>query len=784
MHGLANSQMSSLGNGGQPSRPRKSASKSGGVTPRFIAVHFLGIVLACLLAVSCGGGGDSGPSQLVISAAAPSGSTGTAYPAFMFTVTSGGTAPFAWSEKGPLPPGLSFNSSGQLSGTPTIAGTYPITVTVTDSSYPEMTASAPVSLKIADSPILISAAPAPPEGTVACPYAGFTFMASGGSPGYTWTVTAGALPAGLTLSPGGSLSGMPMPTSTGPFTFTVTATDSAQAPQAKSQPFEVMVTPPLGPPTLNTPVNTLGGGGAFWVPYTAKPVSAGCGPTGVFVSPSNALTTTPAYVTASASTMALSSGENVTVNGSNVVTAYSPATLMFAATDTGNNIHVYGLDLLAPSTPTATQLSSLSLPLAAGAALNTVICDFHGSAANLRQPASVFVVLHIAGTTGCNTTGDVWEVVHYTDSSATAPTVVSITTTGIQELYAPSGALAELVLLDLASSNLYVYADDSFTAPATAISGGGIEYIGSVYSNNNVAASGTAFTGTVLFLAVTKTSSTTSLYRLPYTSTAATIEYTEVGTTPLLLSSFSDSTNIYFAENGNPQLIFQEPLAGGAPTELYSYAVPSGHGPYLLVGSNGSLLVMLANNKVNGFRLVPTGVATLPVGTLSAKATPLGGNSGNDGVFMVETAPGTPETALVFVNTVEECGFPGPVCESPPSYLSEVLTPSGTVKSGAGSGSFIHDGTSPVSGYVLQVGAPAQGETWTLSALNLQTLSSTTLQTPAGAAFTVGDGDSPQFTGLSNSIGAGAVTGQGLAYDLSKNLIVPIVITNTDVAPF
>jgi len=48
----------------------------------------------------------------------------------------------------------------------------------------------------------------------------------------------------------------------------------------------------------------------------------------------------------------------------------------------------------------------------------------------------------------------------------------------------------------------------------------------------------------------------------------------------------------------------------------------------------------------------------------------------------------------------------------------------------------------------------------------------------------VGTGVRPQLAGLSNSIGTGAVEGQGLAYDLSKNLIVPIVIANTDVAPF
>jgi hypothetical protein len=715
-------------------------------------------VLAAWLVASCGGGSDA-PAPLVIGAAAPSGTTAAAYPAFSFTVMSGGLAPYSWSETGALPPGLSLSPSGQLSGTPTSAGSYPIVVTVTDSSNPPRSATTPVSLAIADSPILISMAPVPPAGTANCTYAGFEFAASGGSPGYTWTLTAGHLPAGLTLSPNGSLSGTP--TSTGPYAFTVTATDSAQTPEAKSQPFTITVNPPANPP-INTPVNALGGGGAFWIPYTSTAVSSSCGASGVFVIPSNALTTAPTYVTTSASTMFLASGQNVTVNGSDVVTAYSPATLMFAATDTSDNIHVYGLNLVSASTPTATQISSLSLPLASGAPLNTVICDSHSSSGNLLQPTTLFVVLHIAGATGCNTSGDIWEVVHYTDSSATAPTVVSIATTNIQELYAPSGALAGLMLLDPASNNLYVYADAGFTAPASAIPGGGIGSIRTIFSNNDVFATGTAFTGTVLFLAVTTTGGTQFLYRLPYTSTTATNEYTTAGGLNTLGAGVSDGTNLYFTDDDTPQLILQEPLAGGTPTKLYSNTNAV---RYSLVGSNGSLLVMF-----DGY------LVTLPVGTLSSATTFLA-NGGNFGSFMVQTTPGTPSTALVFVSTKSFIPY------QRRAYTSEVLTPSGTAGSVASNSSFLYDGTSGLSGYVLQVGASFWNLPWKLRAINLHTLAATNLQTPADAAFTVSAGGKPQLAGLSNVIGAGTYQGRGLAYDLSKNLIVPIDIPNTNVAP-
>jgi hypothetical protein len=65
--------------------------------------------------------------------------------------------------------------------------------------------------------------PALPSALVGTPY-NQSISASGGTAPYTYSVTSGSLPAGLSLSPGGVLSGTP---SAGPgvFNFTVTATD-------------------------------------------------------------------------------------------------------------------------------------------------------------------------------------------------------------------------------------------------------------------------------------------------------------------------------------------------------------------------------------------------------------------------------------------------------------------------------------------------------------------------------------------------------------------------------
>ncbi|MBM7093427.1 putative Ig domain-containing protein, partial [Streptomyces sp. S12] len=72
----------------------------------------------------------------------------------------------------------------------------------------------------------VTVAPATlPNGGIAQAYSQ-TITASGGTPGYSFAVTAGALPAGVTLNAAtGTLSGTP--TASGTFNFAVIATDSS-----------------------------------------------------------------------------------------------------------------------------------------------------------------------------------------------------------------------------------------------------------------------------------------------------------------------------------------------------------------------------------------------------------------------------------------------------------------------------------------------------------------------------------------------------------------------------
>lgn len=156
-------------------------------------------------------------------------------------VASDGTAPYTWTQlSGSLPPGLSMDSAGDITGTPTATGTYSFSVLVTDSTSPAaQTATATLSITVRQ-PLAITTTSLP-DGTTGTSYSA-PVAATGGATPYTWAITSGTLPAGLTLDAGtGVISGTP--TGTGPSTFTVTVTDSTvPTPQTASQLYTVAVT--------------------------------------------------------------------------------------------------------------------------------------------------------------------------------------------------------------------------------------------------------------------------------------------------------------------------------------------------------------------------------------------------------------------------------------------------------------------------------------------------------------------------------------------------------------
>ena len=183
--------------------------------------------------------------------------TATYGAAYSQTFTAGGSpGPYNYVLTGALPAGITF-SGNTLSGTPTVPGSYPISVTATDTVLTGT--GAPFSITqnyTLDVPApVIAIAPATLPNTTAGLAYSQTLTATGGVAPYAFTVTAGSLPTGTTLTSAGVLSGTT--TASGTFNFTVTATDAFG--QSASRAYTVVVAVPtltLTPATL--PAGTAG----------------------------------------------------------------------------------------------------------------------------------------------------------------------------------------------------------------------------------------------------------------------------------------------------------------------------------------------------------------------------------------------------------------------------------------------------------------------------------------------------------------------------------------------
>ena len=107
-------------------------------------------------------------------------------------------------------------------------------------SIKQVTPGGPMSFRVVfPTALVMSSGATRPNGVMGAAYAD-TLKATGGSGAYSWTVTAGALPTGVTLSSAGVLSGFPHVTGT--FNYTATATSG---PQQVSRGFTFNTTAPV-----------------------------------------------------------------------------------------------------------------------------------------------------------------------------------------------------------------------------------------------------------------------------------------------------------------------------------------------------------------------------------------------------------------------------------------------------------------------------------------------------------------------------------------------------------
>ena len=170
-------------------------------------------------------------------------------------VAQGGVPPLTWALNplSALPPGISFNqSTGQFSGVPTSTGTFNFTVQVHDSALPTSQVAGPIafSITVQQPPALQITTSSLADGSTGTGYTG-PLNATGGVPPYTWSVTQGQLPAGLTLTTNsnstGTISGTP--TLAGTSTFTVAVADSEVGVAPRTAQFSITITPQSGTTT-------------------------------------------------------------------------------------------------------------------------------------------------------------------------------------------------------------------------------------------------------------------------------------------------------------------------------------------------------------------------------------------------------------------------------------------------------------------------------------------------------------------------------------------------------
>ncbi|MFM8266921.1 MAG: S8 family serine peptidase [Ilumatobacteraceae bacterium] len=193
----------------------------------------------------------SAPAPLsVLTSSMAVGTTGVAYSQTMSA--TGGTGAYTWSATG-LPDGLTINpSTGLVSGSTTVDGSHAVTVTVTDSATPTpATTSKPFTL-VVGTPVNVTTTTLP-GGTTGASYSEL-LAASGGATPYTWSLAVGTLPAGLTLSSGGAITGTLSATATTQ-TFTVQVTDNAARAATQQLTITVVSTATPGSFTLVGPKN-------------------------------------------------------------------------------------------------------------------------------------------------------------------------------------------------------------------------------------------------------------------------------------------------------------------------------------------------------------------------------------------------------------------------------------------------------------------------------------------------------------------------------------------------
>ncbi|MFK0278489.1 putative Ig domain-containing protein [Ensifer sp. NPDC090286] len=466
---------------------------------------------------------------------------------------SGGSGAISYAvTAGSLPAGLGLNpTTGAITGTPTAVGTANFTVTATAATTGS--ASANYSIAVAAPPVVLTpAAGALSGGTVGVAYSNSSISATGGVGAITYSVSAGALPAGLSINPStGAITGTPLPGAYGPTaSFTVKATAATIGTDSKIYSIAI-----AAPPVVLTPPAGALAGGDVNVAYPGASISA-TGGVGTFTY----------VVTAGTLPDGLSLSSTGAISGTPTVAAYGTKNFTITATGStaGSAAAAYSIAISAPAMTLTPAGGALTAATAGTAYSDTSIAAVNGlgtvsySAAPGTLPPGLSLASSSGAITGTPTVAGAFNVtVTATDMhSRTASENYSINVAAVVP-DAPTGAAATA---SDASARV------SFVAPAfnggSAVTGytvtaspGGLIGTGPTSPIDvNGLTNGTSYTFTVTATNLAGTGAASGASNVVTPKATQTITFANpgsqnFGTTPTLTASASSSLPVSFTSS-------------------------------------------------------------------------------------------------------------------------------------------------------------------------------------------------------------------------------------------